>query len=510
MFPPPKADKPASSRQIDHAPNMSKRRSESGKSTVKASKVTDEFGDDDINDDELVKAAIHDLDFVHIDNYANPIDALTRDNTAKNGTAKKKSHVKPVELSLHDEDPDPKQLDNGRWACNHACKNKLACKHMCCKDGMDKPPKKTGPKRLPTNENRAQAASNAVEVPKSTQTKLQLSSSKRKISAAIEELDLTQDEEKKKTYHANGGRKQYQDMHERSQSVQTHPSSISSIMHKKPKYCYGEGGDYNLSFMNDRLGSGSSDYSEIHFDDLPDDLTRPTRGQTPPVVSSVVHEAEHSVRMISPAADAALDRRSDTFGDDESIFGDAMIGLADSEDLRSDGNRQDVDDDGMKAFENASENDYAFDLPDDEYPIDFDEFPTANNVHAAAVQQVRAGSTIDVPMMPMRRGPSPSFRGTGGGPRSAQHTAKSISKGSILNESNNVHKHTKPSHHRMSSKMTENNKMVDINYDELFTDDAISLEDITAQEKPPTPEAYKGLEPWLFQEFGDIVEIVDD
>ena len=33
-------------------------------------------------------------------------------------------------------------------------------------------------------------------------------------------------------------------------------------------------------------------------------------------------------------------------------------------------------------------------------------------------------------------------------------------------------------------------------------------EDIKAKEEP-VPDAYKDLEPWLFQEFGDIVEIVD-
>ncbi|KAI2816879.1 hypothetical protein CBS115989_6503 [Aspergillus niger] len=33
------------------------------------------------------------------------------------------------------------RLDNGRWACNHRCKDKTRCKHFCCRDGLEKPPK---------------------------------------------------------------------------------------------------------------------------------------------------------------------------------------------------------------------------------------------------------------------------------------------------------------------------------------------------------------------------------
>ncbi|KAG8531018.1 uncharacterized protein KY384_004375 [Bacidia gigantensis] len=35
----------------------------------------------------------------------------------------------------------PERLRNGKWACNHSCKNKFACKHLCCREGLDKAPK---------------------------------------------------------------------------------------------------------------------------------------------------------------------------------------------------------------------------------------------------------------------------------------------------------------------------------------------------------------------------------
>ncbi|PWY64887.1 DEAD/DEAH box DNA helicase [Aspergillus eucalypticola CBS 122712] len=33
------------------------------------------------------------------------------------------------------------RLENGRWACNHRCKDKTTCKHLCCREGLEKPPK---------------------------------------------------------------------------------------------------------------------------------------------------------------------------------------------------------------------------------------------------------------------------------------------------------------------------------------------------------------------------------
>ncbi|KAL2869850.1 putative DEAD/DEAH box DNA helicase (Mer3) [Aspergillus lucknowensis] len=40
-------------------------------------------------------------------------------------------------------DKEPSKLDNGRWACNHKCKDKSTCKHLCCREGLSNPPKVT-------------------------------------------------------------------------------------------------------------------------------------------------------------------------------------------------------------------------------------------------------------------------------------------------------------------------------------------------------------------------------
>lgn len=55
--------------------------------------------------------------------------------------------------------PEPEQMANGKWMCNHACrggqklKNGITCKHKCCRDGLDKPRKlATGKKAKPHDE----------------------------------------------------------------------------------------------------------------------------------------------------------------------------------------------------------------------------------------------------------------------------------------------------------------------------------------------------------------------
>ncbi|KAJ5779728.1 hypothetical protein N7457_007448 [Penicillium paradoxum] len=40
-----------------------------------------------------------------------------------------------------EEEYEPVRLANGKWACNHKCKDKTSCKHFCCREGLDKPPK---------------------------------------------------------------------------------------------------------------------------------------------------------------------------------------------------------------------------------------------------------------------------------------------------------------------------------------------------------------------------------
>ncbi|RAH84441.1 P-loop containing nucleoside triphosphate hydrolase protein [Aspergillus japonicus CBS 114.51] len=56
----------------------------------------------------------------------------------KNGSGESKGFDGKAKTSDVEE---PTPMENGRWACNHRCKDKTVCKHFCCRDGLDKPPK---------------------------------------------------------------------------------------------------------------------------------------------------------------------------------------------------------------------------------------------------------------------------------------------------------------------------------------------------------------------------------
>ncbi|KAE8386895.1 Sec63 Brl domain-containing protein [Aspergillus alliaceus] len=44
------------------------------------------------------------------------------------------------QVELHKSE-EPTQLENGRWSCNYKCKNKTMSKHLCCREGLEKPPR---------------------------------------------------------------------------------------------------------------------------------------------------------------------------------------------------------------------------------------------------------------------------------------------------------------------------------------------------------------------------------
>ncbi|KAJ5203403.1 hypothetical protein N7449_005482 [Penicillium cf. viridicatum] len=46
-----------------------------------------------------------------------------------------------VDLDEPEDEYEPVRLANGKWACNHKCKDKTSCKHFCCREGLENPPK---------------------------------------------------------------------------------------------------------------------------------------------------------------------------------------------------------------------------------------------------------------------------------------------------------------------------------------------------------------------------------
>jgi len=126
-------------------------KSKAGSKRKVSNSGVDEFGDAAIDDADLALAEIGGFE---------DIDDFDDDLGPNYGNAKKKQKkTQPVEDAA--KEFEPRQLDNGKWACNHACKDKTACKHYCCREGLDKKPKAPKP--------RASKKDNTVTDPKQTQ-----------------------------------------------------------------------------------------------------------------------------------------------------------------------------------------------------------------------------------------------------------------------------------------------------------------------------------------------------
>ncbi|GAA5978347.1 hypothetical protein JCM5350_001135 [Sporobolomyces pararoseus] len=49
----------------------------------------------------------------------------------------------------------PRMLENGKYACNHNCRDKKKCKHLCCREGTDKPPRPPAAKKKKLSNSRS-------------------------------------------------------------------------------------------------------------------------------------------------------------------------------------------------------------------------------------------------------------------------------------------------------------------------------------------------------------------
>jgi ATP-dependent DNA helicase HFM1/MER3 len=97
---------------------------------------SDEFGSDDINDEELL-SAVSKVERVADEDGFHDMDNEVNGKSATVATKNLVAVAAPIAV----------QMANGKYACNHICrdgrplKNGLPCKHRCCKEGLDKPRK---------------------------------------------------------------------------------------------------------------------------------------------------------------------------------------------------------------------------------------------------------------------------------------------------------------------------------------------------------------------------------
>jgi ATP-dependent DNA helicase HFM1/MER3 len=508
MFPAPKLAEPNGTPRRS---NTSKRRIEPITPVRKRSSTSDDFGDDGIDDEELVKATCGDVEFEHIDNFANPTDSITWKNTAKNkAVTNAKTRAKTNNVSAEDEGPEPVQLSNGKWACKHPCKDKNACKHLCCKEGMDRPPKKpTVAKHATLDEAESVAESVAPsQRPKSTQSKLQLSASKRKVSSSIDELDLTQEVKRKKSDYAKNGARDFRDLHQLHKTVQKKDplSTLHSVMHTKPAYCYSQGGEHNLSFLQSSgldyadHADHASDYGDAQLEDLSPYFDEP---QAMPGRSdfdeqrTALEPAEQAVYSFTRPMDS---RGSDTFDDDDSLLGDAMVGLADSHNLQ--GLNDGITNTTMH-FGDLLEMELDPAVRNDEVPMHLRGAAVVDNGWFVS-DEVNTADAVPVHDAPVHKPRAPFYNSSSSPQKRAINFKPAIS---LLQDPEvEDFEHMQVVRHTPHIVGTDKDIATGVEVLDLLD----MFDDGRVKEGMPVPEAFQGLEPWLYEEFGDIVELVDE
>jgi ATP-dependent DNA helicase HFM1/MER3 len=499
---------------------MSVRRIENAIGQRARSVIADEFDDDGIDDDELVQAALGDLEFDHIENYSNPADAITRKNTSRNAKTKGKGTERPTEKVNEENDNETRQLENGKWACNHKCKDKKTCKHMCCREGIDKPAKKPIKRKCAQdNETPAQPGSkNTTEKGKRTQTTLQLTASKRKTSV-IEELDMTQHEKKWKAEYAKSGPVEYRNLHRLHNSVQKKdpPSSISSIVHKQPEYRYGSGGDYTLSFMEQEppQQNPASDYGDLEMEGLDSYFDRPKSSRA----EGKSNLQERGIHFDVDRMSEVPSRQSDMFDDDDdSIFRDTLLGLSESEYLPTVNENKDQD---SGDFDELSDMDYDMGIQYDETL--YNELPTQVETEAPEEQSMSfpheypTSSSVEVPTMQPEKGRSLFVSDTSDiAPVPASFKAPTYkTRHPELEEPRQTEVMPQL---EQSGSSKEKAKEREPETESKFDDDENTCVELAGPpelqkselKQRPVPGDFKDLEPWFFAEFGDIIELVDE
>lgn len=116
-------------------------------------KASEDFDDGGLDDGDLLSAEC--VEVMDIDTFDDEYASLP----SKNNQRDKKNRGNPKKQRTDDEGGEPVQLSNGKWVCNHKCKDKDKCKHLCCREGLDKPPKPSKKSNSNTVEDRCSLAS---------------------------------------------------------------------------------------------------------------------------------------------------------------------------------------------------------------------------------------------------------------------------------------------------------------------------------------------------------------
>ncbi|KAM3083752.1 ATP-dependent DNA helicase MER3 [Clarireedia jacksonii] len=303
--------------------------------------MRDEFGDD--IDEDAMLAAVQQVerndhsedDFVDIDN----VDASESSNRKR---ADEVEYLEPV------------RMQNGKWACNHYCrdghplKNGQLCKHKCCREGLDKP------RKMPRKKSNLSTADDQSEKGKGDE-RLKATVSKPGMSAAVaygakqapikykkslshspaapsssgvEVIDLS------KTLtpvsYSQVAPREYQKLHDLHTRIKGDRAPSIRMPKQTPQFLFGNGKLPDLPFMEETVSREGDKAPVDPFDSDEYELPSPTT-----VVSSIGKKkyVQAGQEPVPPTivADQPEDHAGSEFGDGEiSDLEAAMIGLDDS------------------------------------------------------------------------------------------------------------------------------------------------------------------------------------
>lgn len=132
--------------------NMSRRRSHNDSLTDTGDvDIFDEFEDNVLDDGELMAAStnpacfrsvrpavlniplVDDIEFSHVDSYENAAPNFQSQSAARSKKLALPNASDIYDLYQEEDLEHPRQLENGKWTCNHRCKNKQTHVLAICK-----------------------------------------------------------------------------------------------------------------------------------------------------------------------------------------------------------------------------------------------------------------------------------------------------------------------------------------------------------------------------------------
>lgn len=244
----------------------------------------------DPRDDEFADSDFDEEGFMAL---ADANEALNREN-ANTRPASTKSKARSLELLQGGGKQDvwnPTQLENGKWACNHKCKDKSACKHLCCREGVDK-----APKPAKSSIAAGEPSRDLPKMAKASVTKAVTTTQPRSVKTKIDHGPLSQDIN---TVEPNRGQdlqeyatdspRDFKKLHRLHEKISKIPS-VRIMLKPKASFPFSKGAQSQFSFLSqkqDHLEAAniSSEYEDDWMDDLPstsDLLGKPTEHEVPP------------------------------------------------------------------------------------------------------------------------------------------------------------------------------------------------------------------------------------